>query len=368
MEENSSVHLLQMMQGLLPKDIVQELVTALLIQPTHIQDALAPLQREIQSTTQLLSLLQQEVKELREKINNELSNKAEIPLQQLPSTTQPPDLWPPKAKAVRQLESVFGFKRSAAAVFCPSGSFMMGTEAEGYEAHNDERPMRQVTLTNGFWLWQTPVTQSQFFQVMGYNPSPLSFDLKEAPITSVTWHEAAAFCNSLSRQQRLTEVYDIEGENSRQSLFASVKAAYRGAGYYQAEGWRLPTEAEWEYACRGGSTLARYGQLSDVAWYAQNSKGFPHSIGTKKPNAWGLYDMLGNVWEWCADGWKTDAYSITSSLDPLFLSSTERRRSCRGGSFCDQATNVRAAFRHSQLASTPSGDIGFRPCVTPKSK
>ena len=404
MEENSSINLLHIMQELLPKEVVQELVAALLLQPTHIQDALAPLQRELQLATLSLSLLQQEVKELREKINNGLSNKAVIPPQQLPFTTQPPDLWPPKAKetpeipnwlsglsppqtfpqstqnpntqnnkekeisfSVWRLESVFGFKRPAAAIFCPSGSFLMGAK-EGDEAHNDERPMRRVTLTNGFWLWQTPVTREQFVQVIGYNPSPFRFDLEEVPITSVTWHEAAAFCNALSRQQRLAEVYDLDGQNSRLSLTASVKTAYRGAGYYRAEGWRLPTEAEWEYACRGGSTLARYGHLADVAWYVRNSNGSPHTVQTKQPNDWGLYDTLGNVWEWCADAWKTDAYSITSSTDPLFLSSTERRQSRRGGSFSDEAINVRAAVRHSQTASSPSGNIGFRPCITPKSK
>jgi formylglycine-generating enzyme required for sulfatase activity len=169
-------------------------------------------------------------------------------------------------------------------VWIEPGSFMMGSPAGEGGRDNDE-VRHQVTLSKGFWMGKYGVTQRQWERVMGNNPS--KFTGARNPVEQVSWEDCQAFV------QKLNEVYGSTVQGSR---------------------FRLPTEAEWEYACRAGTTGAYAGDLDAMGWYGQNSGNSSHPAGQKKPNAWGLYDMHGNVCAWCQD-WYGD-YPTGSVMDP----------------------------------------------------
>lgn len=152
------------------------------------------------------------------------------------------------------------------------------------------------------------------------------------PVDSVSWDDAVSFCNRLSEREDLTPVYRRAGENTE--TVAS------------ADGYRLPTEAEWEYACRAGSTGPRYGEIDEIAWYRGNSGGTAHPVGRKRPNAWGLYDMLGNVWEWCWDFYDPAVYG--------------EYRVLRGGGWFDEHWSCRASVRRRSHPTLRLDDVGFR--------
>ena len=163
------------------------------------------------------------------------------------------------------------------------GEFMMGCSAGDNTCKADEKPPHQVRITKAFEMGRYEVTQAQWKAVMNANESDFVGD--NNPVESVTRAEAIDFANRLSM---------------------------RNDGYK----YRLPTEAEWEYAARAGTTGATYGPLSDIAWYGKNSNDESHPVGGKKPNAWGLYDMLGNVREWTADTWNPNYYATSPVDDP----------------------------------------------------
>ncbi len=199
-------------------------------------------------------------------------------------------------------------------VWVPAGTFVMGSP-EGEAGRDDDERQRAVTISQGFWLGKYEVTQGEWEAVMGSNPSYFVECGARCPVEWVSWEEVQEFIWKL---------------NAKES----------GSGY----AYRLPSEAEWEYAARAGTTGARYGELDEIAWYGGNSGPEPetHPVGEKRPNAWGLHDMLGNVWEWTADWY--GAYPSGAVTDPAGPR-TGSSRVNRGGSWGSLARNVRSAYR-----------------------
>jgi len=209
------------------------------------------------------------------------------------------------------------------------GAFWMGSyDNEGLDR---EHPRHNVTITKGFQMLKFEVTQTQWNEVMGSNPSIHSGD--NNPVETVSWNDCQSFISRLNRLD-LGHIY------------------------------RLPTEAEWEYTCRAGSnTLYCYGngsgQLEDYAWYEDNSNERTHRVGQKKPNAWGLYDMHGNVWEWCQDWYDKDYYEISPNKDPQGTNSGSSRV-LRGGSWLNDAEICRSASRHGKFPIFKIYELGLR--------
>ena len=195
-------------------------------------------------------------------------------------------------------------KDGLAYVWIPPGRFRMGLSEGDTEGRPNEEPAQEVELSRGFWLGKTPVTQAAYRKVTGQSPSYFKGD--DRPVEQVSWDEAQAYC--------------------------------------KAVGGRLPTEAEWEYAARAGSSAARYGLLDEIDWHDGNSGGETHPVGKKKPNGFGLRDMLGNVWEWTGDWYADDYYGRGENKDPQGPSSGTQRV-LRGGSWYSLPSDVRASDR-----------------------
>jgi sulfatase modifying factor 1 len=230
----------------------------------------------------------------------------------------------------------------------PPGRFVMGSSAGGYfsfpePGRSEDETQHEVTLTKGFRLARTPVTVEQYVALMGsvdYRPGGPNH-----PVVRVTWLEAARYCNALSRRMGLDEVYVFNGD-----LFTWKRDRER-------PGYRLPTEAEWEYACRAGTKGARYGSLDEVGWHSGNSGHRTHPVGRKKPNAWGLHDMLGGVYEWCFGLYGPYPQSaVTDPLGRLEGASVN----ARGGSYLHDGQYARAASRAHQVFNTRVESLGFR--------
>jgi formylglycine-generating enzyme required for sulfatase activity len=233
-----------------------------------------------------------------------------------------------------------------ATVTIPSGAFLMGADPDDKDAIRDERPRRRVVISRPFRMMIYPVTQELYEKVVGKNPSHFRGDGR-LPVDMVYWIDAVAFCNALSEKLGLTAAYVIEaGEVTWDRT---------------ANGYRLPTEAEWEYACRAGTVGARYGDIDDVAWYSKNSGGKSHVVGQKAPNAWGLHDLLGNVWEWCWDWYDENSYSTDPENDPQGPPSG-MYHVMRGGGWSAFASFVRASNRHCGALGFRDRRLGFR-CV-----
>ena len=224
----------------------------------------------------------------------------------------------------------------------PAGEFMMGSSESPEELaaeftgtkprwYQDAHPQHQVRITKPFYMGVTEVTQEQYEEVMAENASWFSktanganrvkgMDTSHFPVESVSWDDAMEFCKKLSKREGHT--------------------------------YRLPTEAEWEYACRAGSTT-RFcfgddpGQLGQFAWFTENSKPQPHPVGQKKPNSWGLHDMHGNVLEWCSDSYDPDYYAKTPIDEPT-APAAFILRVLRGGSWSDDAGVCQSSVRKIQ--------------------
>jgi formylglycine-generating enzyme required for sulfatase activity len=238
-------------------------------------------------------------------------------------------------------------------VWCPAGEFWMGSE-EGVGRH-DEHPRHRVKISQPFLMGQTQVTQALWEKVMGgVWRSPLGGDpLPRQPVVMINWYDAVRFCNALSGLDNLQPVYGI-GTGDRPSVSLDPTA----------NGYRLPTEAEWEYAAKAGTELEYAGSdtLDAVAWHNGNSSGQTHPVGEKQANAWGLYDMTGNVWEWCADQWtgsdgQTDNYSDRDRRQGVSQTTARMRR---GGGWCSDADTSRIAYRGSDSAYQRSFALGMR--------
>jgi formylglycine-generating enzyme required for sulfatase activity len=209
----------------------------------------------------------------------------------------------------------------------PAGIFLMGSPDSDMEANDNEKPAHRVTISQSFYLGKYPVTQAQWEAVMGINPSRFRGH-PNRPVEYVSWHDVHAFLRKLNEQE--------------------------GGGDY-----RLPTEAQWEYACRAGVETPRYySDVDAIAWYGANSNRETHEVGQKRPNAWGLYDMLGNVWEWCQDAGLT--YIMDAAVDPMGPIGAGAASVLRGGSWGGPAQRVRAAYREAYPLGALSGDLGFR--------
>jgi len=226
-----------------------------------------------------------------------------------------------------------------------AGKFWMGATDAEREALSDERPRHEVRITRPFLLGKYEVTQEQYQEVTGSNPSSYSpqgksrdmvkgLDTRRHPVDSISWTDAINFCNRLSEKHDLEPYYRIEKGS------VTVRG---GIGY------RLPTEAEWEYACRAGSTT-RWSSGDDVkqfgahAWHAGNSEDRTHAVGTRKPNAWGLHDMHGNVPEWCWDRYDAKYYQISPASNPGG-SGKGSTRVYRGGGWNHLPQQMRSASR-----------------------
>ncbi|TES88542.1 MAG: formylglycine-generating enzyme family protein, partial [Desulfobacteraceae bacterium] len=215
-------------------------------------------------------------------------------------------------------------------VYIKPGTFIMGSPQIESGRDKDET-VHRVTLTKGFYLQTTELTQWQWEKVMGYNPSYFKACGDNCPMEMVSFEDAQAFIRKINQ---------LEGTNK----------------------YRLPTEAEWEYACRAGSKMRFcFGNndngLSDYAWYYKNVDNVTHSVATKRPNAWGLYDMHGNVWEWCQDWYgKYPRRSVTDAIGP----SSGSNRVNRGGSFTSDARYCRSAERLRYYPGYRSNNLGFR--------
>ncbi|MEC8024470.1 MAG: formylglycine-generating enzyme family protein [Myxococcota bacterium] len=239
----------------------------------------------------------------------------------------------------------------------PAGTFTMGCTAGQSSCQPDESPAHEVTLTRTFWLSETEVTQSEYQALMGSNPSHFS-GCADCPVERVNWFEALAYANALSVSEGLAPCFDISGVESG----STVTVLSSSGNVYDCVGYRLPTEAEWEYAARAGTDLLYAGSndAGSVAWYSSNSSYQTHSVATKASNAFVLYDMSGNVWEWCWDWYDAGYYVPSPSSDPDGPAGLASNRVLRGGGWYYSASYLRAANRDGSEPGSRNNYLGFR--------
>jgi formylglycine-generating enzyme required for sulfatase activity len=213
---------------------------------------------------------------------------------------------------------------------------------------DSEKPVHRVTISEAFYLSDHEVTQKEWVEIMASNPSNWKGD--DLPVENVSWYEVIEYCNKRSIKEGLMPAYSGSGEN--------IKCDFTANGY------RLPTEAEWEWAAKGGDKdfmIYEYSGSNSVdgmAWYGGNSGNWTHSVKTKEANGLGLYDMSGNVREWCWD-WYRSGYSGSGQTDPTGAAGGPYRVG-RGGSWSYGAQLVRSVYRDYYAPSDRSNDLGFR--------
>lgn len=252
-------------------------------------------------------------------------------------------------------------------VFVPGGTFTMGdTRGEG---DSNELPTHSVTL-NSFYMGTYEVTQAEYSQYMQPGSSWTSNygHGDDYPAYYVSWYAIIKYCNLRSMAEGFTPVYSISGSTNPAnwgSVPTSDNSTWNAAiCNWNANGYRLPTEAEWEYAARGATNTPDYlysgsDDINAVAWYSGNSGYTSHPVGTKAPNGLGLYDMSGNLYEWCWDWYSS--YSSSPSNNPTGPASGSYRVK-RGGSWSSSASYCRVAYRYTAYPNSSVGDIGFRLC------
>jgi len=205
---------------------------------------------------------------------------------------------------------------------------------KGEIALRDDRIKSKWTVkVKTFLICKYPVTQKQYLDITGVSPS--YFKGENNPVESISWREAISYCNLKSEREGLKQYYSID--NEKEDIIVDAVS----------NGYRLPSESEWEYACKAGSSGIRYGKIEEIAWYKGNSDGMTHEVGLKEPNTWGLYDMLGNVWEWCSDIYDETVYGSY--------------RIFRGGGWNDEERGCMATNRRrSHPSAFQIDDLGFR--------
>ncbi len=229
-------------------------------------------------------------------------------------------------------------------VFVKGGTYDMGSNAG---SPSDEEPIRQVELTS-YHMSISEVTQEEWRAVMGNNPS--LFKDGNLPVEQVSWYDAITYCNKRSEMEGLTPCYNGSGDDITCN--------------FDADGYRLPTEAEWEYAARGGLKSHNYrysgsNRADEVAWYEKNSGFKPMAVAQKKPNELGIYDLSGNIWEWCWEWYDENYYKNSPAVNPGGPSSG-KKRSYRGGGCCGREQFLRNTARYSLEPSFKRFDMGFR--------
>ena len=237
----------------------------------------------------------------------------------------------------------------------PGGSFLMGSPEDEEGSFGDEGPVHEVQISP-FTCMRFPVTRHLYAEVMGQDPGEPKGDADDRPVNKVSWFDAVEFCNRLSEREGLELCYRINGEWVKWNRTAN--------------GYRLLTEAEWEYACRAGTTTRwSFGddeeRLGDHAWFNANSDSV-QPVGGKLPNPWGLYDMHGNVWEWCWDWYVPYDYYAKRQTDPAGPEYEGASRTLRGGAFDGSPGILRSADRYGYLPSGRIGGIGFRYARSPR--
>lgn len=223
-----------------------------------------------------------------------------------------------------------------ALVAIPAGKFIMGDKDEV------DAPPHEVTVS-AFLMDKHLVTQDQFQKLIGSNPS--RWKGGQNPVEQLRWSDAVKFCNKRSESEGLKPCYDL----------ATQKCDFT------ADGYRLPTEAEWEYACRAGTTTAYFfgatpAKAGEYAWIDKNSGGRPHPVGQKQSNPWGLYDMTGNVWQWCNDNYDVEYYAKSPKQDPVGPAEG-KTKVLRGGAWRFSADNCRSGYRYNE--NPGSSDVCF---------
>ena len=248
-------------------------------------------------------------------------------------------------------------------VAIPTGSFLMGSP-ESDSGRDSDEVLHKVEISRSFLIGQYEVTQGQWKEIMGTNPSYFQNCGSDCPVETVSWYGAVMFCNRLSEKESLEKCYEVEecqgtlGSGCGRGIwwcdgdYKCVEVRFKGLG---CKGYRLPTESEWEYMSRAGRSNP--GDLNKVAWYSDNSGSSTHPVGQKQANYWNVYDSLGNVWEWTWDYY--DSYSGDGTTDPTG-SSTGSFRGVRGGGWGYPTLDCRSANRDSGAAVSRSASIGFR--------
>ena len=253
-------------------------------------------------------------------------NQGVVPEKPIPTKPQT-DPNAPKEKAVDMGNGI-----TMEFVLIPAGEFDMGSPSTERDRDNDEGPVHRIKISRPFYMGKYEVTQQQYYVVAKSKPS--KFKQEGRPVENVSWDQADRFCRKLSK--------------------------IKGGSY------RLPTEAEWEYACRAGSQDRfyfgddlTYSQIEQYAWYSENSDSATHLVGEKKPNSFGLYDMHGNVWEWCGDWYAADYYRHSITVDP-HGPYNGKSRVFRGGGWFHRARYCRSASRSSCEPVYIRNYVGFR--------
>ena len=248
------------------------------------------------------------------------------------------------------------------------GCYSMGSPISE-SCHLENEDLHNVVLTNAYHVSSAETTVGQFKALMGYEPATSGKCGDSCPVEKVSWHESVAFCNALSRKEVIDVCYGCSG--SGKNIKCNVLKGYTGGDIYKCRGYRLPTEAEWEYAYRGGTQTALYnGQIQKcifaqndladkIAWYFHNTSEMLQSVKQKSANMWGLYDMAGNVSEWCHDTYKKHL-GFTKQVNPVV--STGEGRVIRGGSIDSEVLSIRAAARVYDLGDSRWPYRGFR-CI-----